>query len=306
MHGGRTMHNYEEEMNTRENDSYRGNRIYDAGMLSDMDIREFWKKGIEIEVADYQNYSFDFDKQLQHGSVDLRFRHDYKKISVPKGEVLTFEKMKNHNYTISDEVKGNNKIILEPGEMILTTTMETVRLSEDFAGIITGRSSIARLGIMVHCCQEFINPGHGQTIPLQIINVAPCSVELDLEILICQLIIFKLRTPSAEKYSTAAGSKYSKEVEIESSKIYEEMGSKRTENSSVSISEKSKKIRKKMKYIEPFLPPLIMVMAVTPLINAWILNKSFAELFDVLKNIPVVTPLVVILIALYIWLKRED
>ena len=112
MHGGRTMHNYEEEMNIRENDSYRGNRIYDAGMLSDMDIREFWKKGIEIEVADYQNYSFDFDKQLQHGSVDLRFRHDYKKISVPKGEVLTFEKMKNHNYTISDEVKGNNKIYL--------------------------------------------------------------------------------------------------------------------------------------------------------------------------------------------------
>lgn len=88
---------------------------------------------------------------------------------------------------------------------------------------------------MVHCCQEFINPGHGQTIPLQIINVAPCSVELDLEIPICQLIIFKLRTPSAEKYSTAAGSKYSKEVEIESSKIYEEMGSKRTEKGDAQI-----------------------------------------------------------------------
>lgn len=84
------------------------------------------------------------------------------------------------------------------------------------------------------------------------------------------------------------------------------MGSKRTENSPVSISERSKKIRKKMKYIEPFLPSLIMVTAITPLVNAWILNKSFAELFDVLKNMPVVTPLVVILIVLYIWLKRED
>ena len=40
------MHNYE-EMNTRESSSYRGNRIYDAGMLSDMDIREFWKKGLK-------------------------------------------------------------------------------------------------------------------------------------------------------------------------------------------------------------------------------------------------------------------
>ena len=84
------------------------------------------------------------------------------------------------------------------------------------------------------------------------------------------------------------------------------MGSKRTENSPVSILERSKKIRKKMKYIEPFLPSLIMVTAITPLVNAWILNKSFAELFDVLKNMPVVTPLVVILIVLYIWLKRED
>ena len=141
------MHSFEKAENNKNNND----RIYDAGMLSDRDIRTFWKKGIEVEVADVQNYSFDIEKQLQHGSIDLRFRHDYKKISIPRNQVLTFEKMKNHEYTTSGEVSKNNKLILEPGEMILTTTMETVRLSENFAGIITGRSRIARLGIMVHC-----------------------------------------------------------------------------------------------------------------------------------------------------------
>lgn len=263
------MHSFEKAENNKNNND----RIYDAGMLSDRDIRTFWKKGIEVEVADVQNYSFDIEKQLQHGSIDLRFRHDYKKISIPRNQVLTFEKMKNHEYTTSGEVRKNNKLILEPGEMILTTTMETVRLSENFAGIITGRSSIARLGIMVHCCQEFINPGHGQTIPLQIINLAPCSVELDLEVPICQLIIFKMRTPSA-----------------------------------ATLAERRKKVRKKnlKKYIEPFLPSVIMLTLVTPLFSGWITNKSLEELFVALKGIPAAAPLIVVFLGLFIWLKKED
>lgn len=298
------MHSFEKAENNKNNND----RIYDAGMLSDRDIRTFWKKGIEVEVADVQNYSFDIEKQLQHGSIDLRFRHDYKKISIPRNQVLTFEKMKNHEYTTSGEVRKNNKLILEPGEMILTTTMETVRLSENFAGIITGRSSIARLGIMVHCCQEFINPGHGQTIPLQIINLAPCSVELDLEVPICQLIIFKMRTPSAEKYSTAVGSKYSKEVEIETSKIYEEVEISQTDTSAATLAERRKKVRKKnlKKYIEPFLPSVIMLTLVTPLFSGWITNKSLEELFVALKGILAAAPLIVVFLGLFIWLKKED
>lgn len=66
--------------------------------------------------------------------------------------------------------------------------METVQLTEQFAALISGRSSFARLGIMVHCCQEFIKPGHGQTIPLQIINLSPYTVELDMNVPICQII----------------------------------------------------------------------------------------------------------------------
>ena len=52
--------------------------LYDSGVLSDVDIREFWGKGIEIDTYQKGDWAFDLDKQLQLGSIDLRFRPDYK------------------------------------------------------------------------------------------------------------------------------------------------------------------------------------------------------------------------------------
>ena len=126
------------------------------------------------------------------GAIDLRFRNEYKKIELMgKNLMLTYDMIKNHSYTKPYELKADEKLVIKPGEIILTTTMETVQLTEQFAALISGRSSFARLGIMVHCCQEFIKPGHGQTIPLQIINLSPYTVELDMNVPICQIIFFK-------------------------------------------------------------------------------------------------------------------
>ena len=163
-----------------------------SGILSDIDIKSFWGHGINIFSSETGELAFNLEKQLQLGSIDLHFRHAYSKIRLSKNEILTYDMLKQHNYTTPSELKTGEKLRILPGEMIVTTTLETVQFSEEFAGIITGRSSIARLGVMVHCCQEFINPGHGQPIPLQIINLSPCSVELDLRIPICQLVVFKL------------------------------------------------------------------------------------------------------------------
>lgn len=192
-----------------------------SGMLSDQDIRHYWKKGIYVYDTEKK---FDLEKQLQLGAIDLRFRNEYKKIELMgKNQMLTYDMIKNHSYTKPYELKADEKLVIKPGEIILTTTMETVQLTEQFAALISGRSSFARLGIMVHCCQEFIKPGHGQTIPLQIINLSPYTVELDMNVPICQIIFFKLVTSASEKYVDRNGAKYSEEVAPESSKIYEEM-----------------------------------------------------------------------------------
>lgn len=79
------------------------------------------------------------------GSIDLHFRHEYSKIRLSNNEILTYEMLKQHDYTKPSELKSGEMLHILPGEIIFTTTLETVQFSEEFAGIITGRSSIARL-----------------------------------------------------------------------------------------------------------------------------------------------------------------
>ena len=197
--------------------------LYDSGVLSDVDIREFWGKGIEIDTYQKGDWAFDLDKQLQLGSIDLRFRPDYKKFNLNEKDTIKYDSILQKRYTTPYDLDVDENLVLNPGDVVLTTTLETVRLSEEFAGILTGRSSIARLGIMVHCCQEFINPGHGQPIPLQLINLSPRTVELDRRIPICQLVILKLRTPSSGRYKESIRAKYSEETDAQESKVYEDI-----------------------------------------------------------------------------------
>lgn len=282
-------------MNTQNND-------YIPGMLSDADIKHFWNRGIYIFTSESGELAFDLERQLQLGSIDLRFRHDCKRISISNGEVLTYERLKNHDYTVPFEIKSGKKLTIAPGEMILTTTLETVQLSEDFAGIITGRSSIARLGIMVHCCQEYINPGHGQPIPLQLVNLGPCTVELDLSVPVCQLVIFKLRNPASGRYIHEKNAKYSSEVGPENSKIYEEMSG---EASSPDKTRKAEKLKKVIgNYLLPFLPSLIMATGITPFISNYVNGKSILDLTTAVQSMPLPTLLCVAAFLLYIWLKR--
>lgn len=202
-----------------------------SGMLSDNDIRSFWRKGINIFTAGNEEVEFDLDKQLKFGSIDLHFHYDCKKFKLKSDDILTYNKLRAHDYLEPAKSEGDKKLVIHHGEVIITSTLEIVQLSEEFAGIITGRSSIARMGIMVQCCQEFINPGHGQPIPLQLINLAPCAVELDLGTPICQLILFKLRTPASGKYKDDANSKYASETGPQGSKMYLEASDTQQGNS---------------------------------------------------------------------------
>ncbi len=283
-----------------QNDS----RSHVLGMLSDNDIKSFWGHGIDISTTEKGDLAFNLEKQLQLGSVDLRFRHEYKKIKLKSDEVLTYDMLKKHDYTQPYELQEGKKLVIGPGEMILTTTLETVRLSEEFAGIITGRSSIARLGIMVHCCQEYINPGHGQPIPLQIINLAPCPVELDLMIPICQLILFKLNSPATGRYKNGKKSKYADEEGPQTSKIYEDdlNGPSKT-TPKISIGGVRASLNK---YFAPFLPTIISLLLISPFISNFINGRSFLDVTTAIKELPLSFILGMIFLVIFIWLKRGD
>ena len=295
-----------------------------AGMLSDRDIKQFWGRGIDIQAAEKGELAFNLDEQLQFGSIDLHFRHEYKKIRLKQDEILTYNMLKEHDYTQLDELKNGEKLLIAPGEMIITTTIETVHLSEEFAGIVTGRSSIARLGIMVHCCQEYINPGHGQTIPLQIINLAPCHVELDLSVPICQLIIFKLRTPASGRYKTDENSKYADEIGPQQSQIHKDLHESEVDVSELvskvddynKVDNKEEQMNKRgwiktarkivITYLESFLPAVIMLLFVTPFLTNVASNTSASDILAAIRNMPLSILLGLITLILYVWIKKGE
>lgn len=275
-----------------------------SGMLSDNDVKRYFGNGINIFTSESGNLSFNLEKQLQLGSVDLRFRHEYKRFKLEENNsILTYAKLKNHSYTEPFELKEGEKLRIYPGEIILTTSLEIVQLSEEFAGLITGRSSIARLGIMVHCCQEYIKPGHGQSIPLQIINLSPYTVELDLTVPICQIVFFKLITPASEKYIDKEYAKYSKEVSPQTSKIYEEMDNTNINDKRLNEKEKYRRIKK---YISPFLPSLIILLVITPIITRIITNKTLSDYINILFNAPLSFIVGVCLFVIYIYFKKGE
>ena len=271
-----------------------------AGMLSDQDILTYWKNGISIFTSENGDLAFDLEKQLSYGSIDLRFRYEYRKIKLNKDEILTYSRLEKRDFTDLCQLKAGEKLLINPGEIIFTTTLETVNLSEEFAGIVTGRSSIARLGIMVHCCQEFINPGHGQPLPLQLINMGPCPVELDMSVPVCQLVVFKLVTPASNSYRHAPTSKYADEISPLESKIYEEARSNITNEKS-----KSKRIKKFCeRYILPFLPSAISTLFLVPIVYSSLNKTSIADFFTVIIKLPTAIIFSIGLIILYIWIKK--
>ncbi len=279
-------------------------------MLSDVDIRKYWKNGIEVYTPDNTDDAFCMDKQLQTGSIDLRFGSNYLKFKINRDHVLDYNEKE---YTVPHVLSIGEKLRIEPGEMILATTLEFVKLTSEFAGIITGRSSIARLGIMVHCCQTFINPGHGknhgQSVPLQLINIGKCAVELDPTIPICQIVFFRLETPASKAYVDGNDSKYSGEKAPIESQIHTEV---RTSEHGVNQSSSCKKIKSSRvkewlrKYVLPFIPGAITLFILTPTIYKFVQNNTIASVATLIKDAPLPYIFGIFLLVLFIYLKKGE
>lgn len=258
------------------------------GMLSDTDIRSLWGEDKDIFITTNHEYEIEFniDKQLQLGSIDLHFGHEYH--TIKPDEVLDYQGMKDGNYVIPHHLKKGEFLHLKPGEMILTTTLEQVRLSKRIAGFVTGRSSVARLGVMVQCCQDFINPGHGQTIPLQIINLSPSEVVLDLNVPICQIVLFRLRTPASAAYVDENDSKYKNEISPITSKLWEESEHYQIEQQKNKVyiasrykrKEQNNQIHKRLlkENIDSFLPESIKIDGITDEQKQTVAEKCFSEI----------------------------
>ncbi len=112
-------------------------------------------------------------------------------------------------------VAGNNETIkadyitLEPGAFVLATTKEYIKLGDDILGRLEGKSSIARLGLIIHTTAGFIDPGFEGEITLEMVNLSNKEITIDAGSPIAQICFEQLSSPCDRPYgSEGLGSHY--------------------------------------------------------------------------------------------------
>jgi len=107
------------------------------------------------------------------------------------------------------EVESDEAFILHPGEFVLGSTFEYVRLPDDIAARLEGKSSLGRLGLLTHSTAGFVDPGFEGHVTLELSNVATLPIKLWPGMKIGQLCFFQLSSASENPYgSEKYGSRY--------------------------------------------------------------------------------------------------
>jgi len=137
-------------------------------------------------------------------------------ISGPKGDV-----QKALNSVMSDEIilEGDQPFILHPGELALAMTLESLTLPADIVGWLDGRSSLARLGLMVHVTAHRIDPGWSGNIVLEFINAGKLPLALRAGMPIGALNFETLSSPAIRPYNKRANAKYKDQNGADASRI---------------------------------------------------------------------------------------
>jgi dCTP deaminase len=107
------------------------------------------------------------------------------------------------------ETADGEPFILHPGEFVLGSTLERVTLPDDLVARLEGKSSLGRLGLLIHSTAGFIDPGWDGHVTLELSNVANLPITIYHGMKIGQVSFMQLTEPASTPYGAGAlGSKY--------------------------------------------------------------------------------------------------
>jgi dCTP deaminase len=170
-------------------------------VLADRTIRRLIEAG-RIEIDPYD------PSLLQPSSLDVRVDRLFR---VFRNSRYPFIDVKQEQDEMTElvEVTGDEAFILHPGEFVLGSTLERVALPDDLVARLEGKSSLGRLGLLIHSTAGFIDPGFNGHVTLELSNVANLPITIYPEMKIGQLSFVQMDGPAERPYGSAGmGSKY--------------------------------------------------------------------------------------------------
>ncbi len=143
----------------------------------------------------------DFEAQLGACSLDLRLGNEFR----------VFERTRNafidprgpidwESFTRVVSVADDEAFVMHPQELVLAATIEEITLPADILGRLEGRSSLGRIGIIVHGTAPLFYPGFNGHAVMELGNIGPMPVALYPGMRICSFTFERLTSPSSRPY----------------------------------------------------------------------------------------------------------
>lgn len=187
-------------------------------VLSDRDLKEAIKsKKIVIKPLP------DFSIQLGACSIDLRLGETFRVFEHSRHPYIDpFKKEMREEVTKEFKVKEGQPFIIQPGDFVLGATIEYVEVPDDLTGRLEGRSSIGRLGVVIHSTAAHIECGFRGHITLELANMGKMPVALYPGMRICSVSFEELSSSADVPYYKKKDAKYVGQKGPGESKINEE------------------------------------------------------------------------------------
>jgi dCTP deaminase len=165
-------------------------------VLSDVDVLKALDAG-EIQITPFP----DLEAQMGACSLDLRLGPEFRVFERartafidPRG-VIDWD-----SFTSVVHVEDDKPFIMHPNELVLASTIESITLPANILGRLEGRSSLGRLGIIVHGTAPLFFPGFNGCAVMELGNIGPMPVALYPGMRICSFTFERLSSPSSKPY----------------------------------------------------------------------------------------------------------
>jgi dCTP deaminase len=186
-------------------------------MFSDADIEERLERG-DLVIEGMESPAV----QIQPASVDLRLARQFKTFK-RVGRPLSFAEDMNEHMQTHSQLDIGREFELKPKEFALATTIERVKIPHDVVARVEGRSSLGRVGLLIHATAGFIDPGFEGQITLELFNLNLNPIILEPGMRICQMSFQKLATVANRPYGSDRGSKYQNQKGATASRLHRDL-----------------------------------------------------------------------------------
>lgn len=182
-------------------------------MLSDRDIKVALAKG-DITIEDFD------PARLQPASYDVLLGNEFMIFNKNKLEIIDPKQNIQENM-IKVEIADGDYFVLQAKEFALGMTRDFVGVSEAYACEIMGKSSLARLGLIIHTTAGFIDPGNQLRVTLELFNTNDVAIKLYPGMKVAQIAFTKLSSPAERAYGDKSlGSKYYNARGVQASNMF--------------------------------------------------------------------------------------